>query len=77
MNKQKFRKEKTKFQKGLEFSGLAFQMLAVIGVGVFIGTYLDGKFPNKYKAYTIIFSLAFVSLSMYQAIRQLNKKNKR
>lgn len=59
-----------------KFSGLAFQMGAVIGLGVYVGVWLDEKYPNKYRAYTIIFSFVFVSLSMYQAIRQLNKNNK-
>ncbi|AXT51928.1 AtpZ/AtpI family protein [Aquimarina sp. BL5] len=57
------------------FTGMAFQMAAVIGIGVFIGLSLDSQYPNKYRAYTIVFSLLFVCLSMYQAIRQLNKNN--
>ena len=67
-------KQLSKFAK---FSGLGFQMAAVIGLGVYTGVWLDEKYPNKHKLYTIIFSLVFVCLSMFQAIRQLNKNNRK
>ncbi|EDP96987.1 hypothetical protein KAOT1_17528 [Kordia algicida OT-1] len=48
----------------------------IIGIGVYLGMWLDEKFPNKHKLFTIICSLVFVSLSMWQVIRQLKKFNK-
>jgi len=74
MDKNNKENQLSKFAK---FSGLGFQMAAIIGIGVYAGVWLDEKYPNKYKAYTIIFSLVFVCLSMFQSIRQLNKNNKK
>lgn len=59
------------------FSGIAIQMGVTIGLGVFAGIKLDGYFPNKYSAYTIIFSLLGVFISLYAVIKQLQKINEK
>lgn len=56
-----------------KFSGMAFQMLITILVGVFIGQYLDEKFPNDSSIYTLIFSLLFIGASLYTVIKQAIK----
>ncbi|MGB0880282.1 MAG: AtpZ/AtpI family protein [Polaribacter sp.] len=62
-----------------KFSGLAFQMLVIIGIGVFLGTKLDQIFSNNYKLFTIICSLAFIGIAMYSVIKKVthfpNSKN--
>lgn len=63
-------------KKWAVFSGIAIQMGVTIGLGAFVGTKLDHRFPNKYSAYTIIFSLLGVFISLYVLIRQLQKYNK-
>lgn len=62
-----------------KFSGVAFQMIAIIGLGTYGGVKLDEKYPNKHSLFTIILSLLSVAIAMYYVIRQVsftsNKKN--
>ena len=60
----------------VKFTGIAFQMAVVIGLGVYLGIWLDEKYPNKHQLFTVACSFIFVSLSMWQVIRQLKKFNK-
>lgn len=55
------------------YSGMAFQMLAIILVGVFGGFKLDEWFNTK-PLLTIILSLLAVALSIYYTTRDLLKK---
>lgn len=64
------------FKKWMIFSGIAFQMGFLIGIGAFIGVKLDQYYPNKYSVFTIIFSLIGVFLGLYVVIRQLLKMTK-
>lgn len=59
------------------FSGIAIQMGVTIGIGAFIGVKLDENYPNKHSAFTIIFSLLGVFISMYALIKQLQNLNKK
>ncbi len=53
------------------FSGLVIQMLAIIGLGTFIGVKLDERFPNEHDLYTLIISLSSVILSIVFVIRRI------
>ncbi|MDX1761406.1 MAG: AtpZ/AtpI family protein [Christiangramia sp.] len=67
--------KKDQRNKYLGLVNIAFQMGISIAAGVFLGIWLDEKFPNKYSAYTVIFSLlgVFVALyQVYQAVKNLN-----
>lgn len=64
-------------RKWAVFSGIAIQMGVTIGIGVFVGIKLDENYPNKYSAFTIIFSLLGVFISLYAVIKQLEKMNKK
>lgn len=59
------------------FSGIAFQMIAIIGLGAFGGVKLDEAYPNKYSIFTIICSLASVGVAMYYVIKQVNDISKK
>jgi F0F1-type ATP synthase assembly protein I len=59
------------------YSGMAIQMIAVIGVGTFIGVKLDEKFPNEHNLYTIGLSLASVIGSMVLVISQIISNSKK
>ena len=48
-------------------------MLAVIVIGVFIGLKLDEIYPNQHSAFTLIFALISISLSIYYTISQVSK----
>ena len=54
-----------------KYSGIAFQMFAIIAVGAFIGVKLDEYFNQESNLYTIIFSLLSVLIAMYYVIKQI------
>ena len=53
------------------YSGIAFQMIAIIVLGTYGGVKLDESYPNKYSLFTVICSLVAVALSMYYAVTQV------
>lgn len=69
MNQQKPPKKDNPLNSYAKFSGIAVQMIVVIGLGSYAGVKLDEAYPNKYSAFTLSCSLASVALAMYIAIR--------
>lgn len=51
------------------YSGIAVQMIAIIGLSAWAGVWLDGHFHTKTPWYTIILTLTGVTLAMVQVIR--------
>lgn len=60
----------------LEFVNIAIQMAVIIAAGVFLGIWLDEKFPNSFSGFTIFVSLLGVFLALYQVIRKVTKMSK-
>ncbi len=58
----------------IKYSGIGFQMLATIGVFAFIGYKIDEHQHRSKPIFTAIFSVVGVFLSLYQVVKQLNKK---
>ncbi len=58
----------------VQFSGIAFQMLGTIGLGVWAGMKLDVWQNNRRPIWTIVLSLTAIGASLYLFIRQLTKK---
>lgn len=58
----------------LKYSSIGFQMLATIGVLTFIGYKVDEHQASQKPIYTAIMGILGVAISLYQVIRQLNKK---
>lgn len=58
----------------VQFSGIAFQMLGTIGLGVYAGMKLDAWQNNRRPVWTIVLSLTAIGASLYLFIRQLTKK---
>lgn len=58
----------------VQFSGIAFQMLGTIGLGVWGGMKIDEWQDNQRPVWTIILSLTAIGASLYLFIRQLTKK---
>ena len=54
-------------------SAIGIQMIVIIGLGVYAGIKLDEKYPNKYKLFTIIFSLLAIGIALYSVIRQVTE----
>ena len=67
--------KKDQRNKYLSLVNIAFQMGLIIAAGVFLGIWLDEKFPNKFSAYTIIFSLLGVFIALYQVFRAVKNLN--
>lgn len=67
--------KKDQRNKYLVFVNIALQMGIIIGIGVFAGVWLDGKFPNKYSVYTISLSLLGVFIALYQVFRAVKDLN--
>lgn len=76
MSQQKSPKKKP-LNTYARFSGIAFQMVAIIGGGTYLGVYLDEKYPNKHSLYTVICSLFAVLISIYFVVRQIMKMSNR
>ncbi|MFD1467415.1 AtpZ/AtpI family protein [Hymenobacter caeli] len=56
-----------------KYSGIAFQMLATIGLSAWAGIWLDGHFHTKTPWFTIGLMLLGVLVALYQVIRSLTK----
>ena len=56
-----------------KYSGIAFQMVFIILLGVFGGRYIDTYFNLKFPIFTVILSILSVFLSIYTVIRDLLK----
>ena len=54
-----------------KYTGIAFQMLAVIGASTFIGYKLDEWYAHEVKWVTALLSVAGVCIAIFQVIRQL------
>lgn len=57
----------------IKYSGLAFQMLATIGLMTFIGYKIDENRESKQQIFTAIFGLAGVIISLIQVVKSLSK----
>lgn len=56
------------------FSGIGFQMIAVIGVFTYIGYRIDGYRESDTLLWTAILALLGVCLSIYTTIRMVTRK---
>ena len=54
-----------------KYTGIAFQMMAIIGVLAYIGYEIDQYYDHKVQYVTAIAGVLGVFLSIYQTIRQL------
>lgn len=71
--KNKASSEKGKLQSYLKYSGLAFQMLLVLGLAAYGGMKLDAYVHNTNPWFTIVFMLLGVIGSIYQIIVSVMK----
>jgi hypothetical protein len=58
----------------LKFTGMGFQMIAIIGVFAFIGYKIDDAGHHSVKWATAAFSLAGVFISLYLVIRAVSSR---
>jgi len=75
MNPQKTNnQEKKQLNNYAKYSSIAFQMLAIILIGVFGGVQLDAWLKLSFPVFTVILSLLSVSLAIYTVVKDLLKK---
>jgi len=58
------------------FSGVGFQMLAIIGVFTYIGYRIDKSREAETPLWTALFALVGVCISMYTVIRAVTRNKK-
>ncbi|MGB3150846.1 MAG: AtpZ/AtpI family protein [Maribacter sp.] len=76
MSQQKPRKGRN-LNSYARYTGVVFQMMAIIVVGTFIGIKLDEKFPNENNWFTISLAFSAVILSVIVVIRNVNAASKK
>ncbi len=63
--------EKQALNSYVKYTGVAFQMMAIIGLSAYIGYKTDQYYEHKTQWVTAIACVLGVFLSIYQTIRQL------
>ncbi len=63
--------EKQALNSYVKYTGVAFQMMAIIGVSAYLGYKTDQYYEHKTQWVTAIACVLGVFLSIYQTIRQL------
>ena len=71
MDRQKHPKKKNQLNSYARFSGIAFQMMVIIGLGCWGGVKLDESYPNDYHAFMLIGSLGGIGMAMYWVIKKV------
>jgi hypothetical protein len=56
------------------YSSLAFQMFAIIGLGIFGGVKLDNWINIGFPVFTVLLSILSVAAAIYIAVKDLIKK---
>jgi F0F1-type ATP synthase assembly protein I len=72
MEKQSSNKQK-KHNPVLRYAGLAFQMMATLGIGVFAGYKLDQQTGWRFPVFLIIFSLLALAILLWQIIKDTRR----
>lgn len=68
--------EKKPVSNYLKYSGMAFQMVGTMLVGIFLGRWLDQKLQNPQPYFTALFALLFTGAAIYVVLRDFLGKNK-
>ena len=76
-NKDQEQKPKEQLNNYARFSGIAFQMIAIISLGVYAGIKLDENYPNKYNLFTLICSLTAIGMALYFVINKVSNISKK
>lgn len=61
--------------KWAKYGGMAFQFLACILIGYFVGDYLDAKYGNETKYLTALCSVVMLFVCIFLIIKDVIKKS--
>ena len=67
---RKFKEPKKKFDDFIRYSNLAFEMMAIMGIGTWLGWLIDGWIGLKFPVFLLVFMVLSVAGSIYHAIRK-------
>ena len=59
----------------MRYSGMAFQMIAVLLIAAYSGQWLDEHYQNEQPWFTLVFLLVGVTASMYLIIKTVTKQS--
>jgi F0F1-type ATP synthase assembly protein I len=68
-------KQKKFLDNYVHYSGIGFQMLIIILIGVFGGIKLDQWLNLNFPVFTVILSLLSVAFAIYYAVKDMLKNN--
>ncbi len=69
-------KPKKQLNKYIRLTGVGLQMGVTIYLFVYLGKWLDGKYPNENDLYTMFLTLLGIVVSFYSLLRQVKSINK-
>lgn len=72
--KQQKQNKREGFSTFIRYSSLGFEMMAIIGLGTFLGFKIDQWMENEFKAFTFGLMILSVIVSVLFGIRNLLKK---
>jgi F0F1-type ATP synthase assembly protein I len=70
MSPDKYQKPKKKLDDFIRYSGLAFEMAAIMGVGVWLGIKIDQWLQLSFPAFTFGLMIISVIAAIYHAVRK-------
>jgi hypothetical protein len=70
MNKDHYQKPKKQIDNFIRYSGLAFEMVAIMGFGVWVGIKIDQWLELSFPAFTLGLMILSVIGAIYHAIRK-------
>lgn len=70
MKPDKFHKNKKKLDDFIRYSNLAFEMIAIMGLGVFIGWKIDQWLELSFPGFTLGLMILSVAGAIYHVIRK-------
>ena len=73
MTQQPRSPKKNPLKSYARYSAIAFQMLAIILVGVFGGLKLDEYLELKFPVFTLVFTVMAVTLAIYHTIKDATR----
>ncbi len=65
------REKRPPLESYARYSGLAFQMFAIIGLGIFGGVKLDQWLDTGFPVFTVLLSVISVAAAIYTAVKDL------
>ena len=70
MQREKSDNKKEQPNNYLKYSGIGFQIMAIVGVGFFIGYEIDKRMGNSKPYFSALVSVLFVFLALYIGLKQ-------